>query len=54
MVNKALDEGITLFDTTDIYGNRGGSYDDARQRPATPSRDCRREQVRHGDGRRTI
>jgi len=25
VVNKALDEGITLFDTADIYGNRGGS-----------------------------
>jgi aryl-alcohol dehydrogenase-like predicted oxidoreductase len=25
VVNKALDEGINLFDTADIYGNRGGS-----------------------------
>jgi aryl-alcohol dehydrogenase-like predicted oxidoreductase len=25
VVNKALDLGITLFDTADIYGNRGGS-----------------------------
>ena len=25
VVHKALDEGITLFDTADIYGNRGGS-----------------------------
>src|SRR6202158_4577574 len=25
IVNRALDEGITLFDTADIYGNRGGS-----------------------------
>ena len=25
VVLKALDEGITLFDTADIYGNRGGS-----------------------------
>ena len=24
-MHKALDEGITLFDTADIYGNRGGS-----------------------------
>jgi aryl-alcohol dehydrogenase-like predicted oxidoreductase len=27
VVHKALDEGITLFDTADIYGNRGGSED---------------------------
>ena len=25
MIHKALDFGITLFDTADIYGNRGGS-----------------------------
>ena len=25
VANKALDEGINLFDTADIYGNRGGS-----------------------------
>jgi aryl-alcohol dehydrogenase-like predicted oxidoreductase len=25
VVNKALDEGINLFDSADIYGNRGGS-----------------------------
>ena len=25
VVDKALDEGINLFDTADIYGNRGGS-----------------------------
>jgi aryl-alcohol dehydrogenase-like predicted oxidoreductase len=25
VVHRALDEGITLFDTADIYGNRGGS-----------------------------
>ena len=25
VVHKALDEGITLFDTADIYGERGGS-----------------------------
>jgi aryl-alcohol dehydrogenase-like predicted oxidoreductase len=27
VVHKALDLGITLFDTADIYGNRGGSED---------------------------
>jgi len=25
IVHRALDEGITLFDTADAYGNRGGS-----------------------------
>ncbi|HVO13871.1 MAG TPA: aldo/keto reductase, partial [Alphaproteobacteria bacterium] len=25
VVDKALDLGITLFDTADVYGNRGGS-----------------------------
>src|SRR5690242_1200871 len=25
VVDKALDAGITLFDTADVYGNRGGS-----------------------------
>ncbi len=25
VVQRALDEGVTLFDTADIYGNRGGS-----------------------------
>ncbi|PYU19280.1 MAG: aldo/keto reductase, partial [Acidobacteria bacterium] len=25
VIHKALDVGITLFDTADIYGNRGGS-----------------------------
>src|SRR6266436_5102560 len=27
VVHKALDLGINLFDTADIYGNRGGSED---------------------------
>jgi len=27
VVHKALDAGITLFDTADIYGNKGGSED---------------------------
>ena len=25
VIDKAIDLGITLFDTADIYGNRGGS-----------------------------
>ena len=25
VVHKALDAGITLFDTADVYGDRGGS-----------------------------
>ena len=28
VVSKALDEGINLFDTADIYGGRGGSAAD--------------------------
>ena len=27
VVHKALDLGITLFDTADVYGGRGGSED---------------------------
>src|SRR5260370_13414261 len=27
IVHRSLDEGVTLFDTADIYGNRGGSED---------------------------
>lgn len=27
IVHRALDEGVTFFDTADIYGNRGGSED---------------------------
>lgn len=27
VVHRALDEGVTLLDTADIYGNRGGSED---------------------------
>jgi aryl-alcohol dehydrogenase-like predicted oxidoreductase len=27
VVHKAIDSGITLFDTADIYGNKGGSED---------------------------
>ncbi len=27
VVHRALDEGVNLFDTADIYGNRGGSED---------------------------
>lgn len=25
VIRKALDSGITLFDTADVYGNKGGS-----------------------------
>ena len=27
VIDKAIDLGITLFDTADVYGNRGGSED---------------------------
>ena len=53
VVHKALDLGITLFDTADVYGERGGSetllgevLGDAAQG------DRARDQVRHADGRR--
>ena len=31
VIRKALDLGITLFDTADVYGNRGGSEDEMGQ-----------------------
>ncbi len=31
VIHKALDLGITLFDTADVYGNRGGSEDEMGQ-----------------------
>ena len=31
VVHKALDLGITLFDTADAYGNRGGSEESLGQ-----------------------
>ena len=33
MVNAAIDAGITLFDTADVYGNAGGSETAARRGP---------------------
>ena len=53
MVHAALDAGITLFDTADIYGHRGGSEEMPGQDPRRAAQGHRaRHQVRHGDGRR--
>ena len=49
VVHRALDAGITLFDTADIYGNRGGSESQLGEvLGATPARHRARDQVRHG------
>ena len=52
VIHKALDLGITLFDTADTYGERGGFGDrdgpDPRRRPQAHRA---RHQVRHADGR---
>ena len=40
VVDRALDEGITLFDTADIYGNRGGSEDFLGKALGTRRRDA--------------
>ena len=36
VIHKALDRGITLFDTADVYGGRGGSADDRSLSPLWP------------------
>ena len=52
VVHKALDEGITLFDTADVYGERGGSETCLGQIPRRhPQAHRARVQVRHADGR---
>ena len=49
VVHRALDPGITLFDTADSYGNRGGSETHAGRDPRRPAQGHRaRHQVRHG------
>ena len=51
VVHKALDLGITLFDTADIYGERGGSEELPRPDPRRAAQGHRaRHQIRHGDG----
>jgi aryl-alcohol dehydrogenase-like predicted oxidoreductase len=39
LVHKALDLGITLFDTADVYGNKGGSEDFLGQTLGTRRKD---------------
>ena len=53
VVHKALDLGITLFDTADTYGNRGGSEEALGRNPGRAAQGHRAgDQVRHADGRR--
>ena len=55
VVNAAIDAGITLFDTADVYGNCGGSETPAGQGARHPSsRGHHRDQVRfrHAGGQR--
>ena len=51
VVDKALDLGITLFDTADTYGRRGGSETLLGQILGSPAKGDRpRHQVRDADG----
>ena len=53
VVHKALDLGITLFDTADSYGNRGGSEECLGAASGRTAQGHRAgHQVRHADGRR--
>ena len=53
VIHKALDLGITLFDTADVYGERGGSETAMGQVLGdAPQADRAGHQVRHADGRR--
>ena len=52
VIHKALDLGITLFDTADVYGERGGS--ETADGPNTwrrPQADRAGHQIRHANGR---
>ena len=52
VIHKALDAGITLFDTADAYGNRGGSETVLGPDPRRPAQGHRaRLEIRHADGR---
>ena len=53
VIDAALDAGVTLFDTADIYGQ--GMSEDYIGRALEGRRDQRRprDEVRHADGRRT-
>ena len=52
VIHKALDLGITLFDTADTYGERGGSETVMGETPRRrPQAHRAGHQVRHADGR---
>ena len=51
VVHRALDLGVTLFDTADVYGNRGKLGGVPRRDPRRAAQGRRaRHQVRHADG----
>ena len=53
VVHKALDLGITLFDTADIYGSASAAPRSSWARASAAAQGHRaRHQVRHADGRR--
>ena len=55
VVHRALDIGVTLFDTADIYGGRGKSEEMLRSYPGRPTQGHSiGQQMRHVDGRRLI
>ena len=52
VIQRALEVGITLFDTADIYGNRGGSEEHARASPRRQPQARRAgHEIRRRDGR---
>ena len=51
VIHKALDLGITLFDTADVYGERGGSEDGDGPYPRRrPQADRAGDQIRRPNG----
>ena len=51
VVDKALDLGVTLIDTADVYGNKGGSEECSGTNPRAAAQGCRAgDQVRPADG----
>ena len=51
VVHKALDLGVTFFDTSDTYGNRGASEEYLGRALAGQAARCRaRDQIRPSDG----
>ena len=54
VVSAALDAGITLFDTADIYGGAPVGGAPRRRARRAPRRCRRRDEVRDADGRRAV